>query len=332
MISVCAIEYPIALKFKGMKKEMLDKISAAQSALGEIASDNRSGAAEILARAGTIFSLLRTTGTQQDARNAVIELCAGLIKAQPHMAPIVNLANAVTSVVINIPQSADALDLAEEAAKKFIEGASQAARLSSLVAAELIGDGSTVLTHSRSSTVLDAFLLAKGAGRHFDVIATESRPLMEGRALALSLARERVSVTLITDSASALLIDRADMVLVGADSLTPGFLTNKIGTRLIALAARERAVPVYAICDSSKFIASDSYLHEEPRDPSELWSNAPQEVRVVNRYFEPTPIACFTGVISEEGMLARDEVSKRAGDKFLRAELAARLQMPDGVK
>lgn len=306
---------------------MLDKFPVIQSTLREIASDNRSGAAEILTRAVNLFSLLRETHIKQDARNAVIRLCAELIKAQPYMAPLAGLANAVTGVVINPTESNDMLGESEKAAKEFVENAQRASYLASCIAAQLIGDGSTVLTHSRSSTVLTAFLEANRAGLEFHVISTESRPVMEGRALAESLAREKINVTLIADSAAAAVMDKIDFILTGADKLTPDWLINKIGTRMIALSARERGLPVYAICDSSKFTNSARSLPDEHHNPNELWSETPEGVVVLNLYFEPTPLNYFTRIISEEGSLTIEEASKRAGDKFLHAELLSVLQM-----
>jgi translation initiation factor 2B subunit (eIF-2B alpha/beta/delta family) len=129
-----------------------------------------------------------------------------------------------------------------------------AAERASLVASELIGEGSRVLTHSRSSTVKAALICARRSGKTFRVIATESRPLCEGRTLASELAREGIRVTLIADAAVAAKIDDVDFVITGADRISPGLLVNKIGTRMIALAANEKGVPVYALADMSKLL------------------------------------------------------------------------------
>lgn len=278
----------------------------------ELASDNQSGAAEILAQAAELFSQLRAVHLKEKTLDLVIQLCAELTRTHPDMAPLTNLANAVVESVISITPNKNLVIASEEAAKEFIEQAKRNTERASSIAAELIQGGTTVLTHSRSSTVLAAFMQAKHAGNSFNVIATESRPVMEGRALANSLACAEINVTLIADMAAAALIDKADFVLVGADRLTPGFLTNKIGTRMIALAARERGLPIYAICDSSKFISYMPSLPDERRDADELWPDAPRGVRIVNRYFEQTPLDYFTALISETGLIDPDEASKRA--------------------
>jgi translation initiation factor 2B subunit (eIF-2B alpha/beta/delta family) len=82
---------------------------------------------------------------------------------------------------------------------------------------------------------------------------------------------------------------------------------------MIALAARERGVPVYAICDTSKFTAYHGpCVRAGERSADELWADAPEGVEVFNAYFEPTPLDYFTGVITEEGVLQPDQVRPRA--------------------
>ena len=178
----------------------------------------------------------------------------------------------------------------------------------------LIPGGATILTHSRSSTVVASLVEANRARIDFSVIATESRPGMEGRALARSLRRQDIHVTLIADAAASLAMDQVDFVLVGADTITPRSLVNKIGTRMIALAARERGLPAYALCDQSKFIPAD-YFGRSVRDEEsddELWPGAPRGVKVMNRYFEPTPLTHFTRIITEDGAISCDEAATRA--------------------
>jgi translation initiation factor 2B subunit (eIF-2B alpha/beta/delta family) len=47
-------------------------------------------------------------------------------------------------------------------------------------------------------------------------------------------------------------VGEADLVLVGADAVTPEAVVNKAGTRLLALAARAAGVPVCVAADSGK--------------------------------------------------------------------------------
>ena len=264
-------------------------------ALDEIASDNRSGAAEILRRAAALYSQLDSASAQ----GAIDSLSVELARAQPRMSPLIRMANEV-------------MKSSPDAAARFVENAARAAYSAASHAAGLIDEGARVLTHSRSSTVLEAFAQARRAGKSFAVIATESRPMFEGRTLTEALVKEGVSVTLIIDAAATIAIEEVDLVLTGADAITPVSVTNKVGTRMIALAAQEKGIRVFSVCDTSKFICEDCLAPESEHPAAELWLDAPAEVNITNTYFESTPLAWFTGIVTEHGILSSKEAAQLA--------------------
>lgn len=273
-------------------------------ALDEIASDNRSGAAEILRRAAALYSQLDSGSAQEMIDSLSVELA----HAQPRMSPLIRLANEV-------------MKSSPDAAARFVEEAIRAANSAALQAANLIDEGARVLTHSRSSTVLEAFAQARRAGKSFAVVATESRPIFEGRTLAEALAKQDVPVTVIVDAAAALAIEEVEMVLVGADAITPVSVINKVGTRMIALAAREKGIRVFSVCDTSKFIREDCLAPEHEHPAAELWPDAPAEVSITNKYFESTPLAWFTGIVTEHGILSSKEAAQRAEEVSIDSRL-----------
>jgi translation initiation factor 2B subunit (eIF-2B alpha/beta/delta family) len=303
------------------------------SSIAQIASNSTSGAAEILRLAGEVFSQLRgqadpSLGSVEQAQQAILETAIALVRAQPDMSPLLRLANVAISAASTATSAQDALKSAEDHTLKFIDTANRAVRTAALHAANLILPGATVMTHSRSSTVLAAFMEARLNGRSFSVVATESRPGLEGRALAEALAHEDIRVSLIADSAASLAMDDVDVVLVGADTITQEDLVNKIGTWMIGLAARERGLPFYAVCDSSKFINADYRCRPVRNEGSInlLWPDAPAEVLVVNGYFEPTPLALFSGIITEDGVLSTEEASRRAERASIEKQLLEALE------
>ena len=266
-------------------------------ALDEIASDNRSGAAEILRRAAALYSQLDSASTQQTIDSLSVELA----RAQPRMSPLIRMANEV-------------MKSSPDAAAHFVENAARGAYSVASQAASLIDEGARVLTHSRSSTVLEAFVQARRAGKNFSIVVTESRPMFEGRTLAEELVRHGVRVTVIIDAAAALAIEDVDLVLVGADAITPVSVINKVGTRMIALAAREKGIRMFSVCDTSKFIREDRLAPEHEHPAAELWPDAPAEINVSNKYFESTPLAWFTGIVTEHGFLSIKEAAQRAAE------------------
>ncbi|HKP85831.1 MAG TPA: hypothetical protein VJZ26_07035, partial [Blastocatellia bacterium] len=163
------------------------------AAINAIRDDNESGAAEILGRAAEVFSLLAgeqrlmNPADRESALRLVIETCARLALAQPDMAPLENLASEVGASASKATDAREVFESALDAARGFTRWAARAARLATSHAAGLVGDGATVFTHSRSSTVLAALSEARRAGKNFSVIATESRPALEGQRLAEAL-------------------------------------------------------------------------------------------------------------------------------------------------
>ena len=302
-------------------------ISAIEASIKEISSDNTSGAAEILRRSPAVFSEMKLEEKPslnvEQARQLILDTCVALVGAQPNMNSLLRLASEVVSASFAQSTGHEAVKAAFDTAAAFVESATAAAHTAAMNAVHLIVDEATVLTHSRSSTVLEALIEARHAGRSFKVIATESRPMLEGRNLAQQLAVKGIHVTVIADAAAPLLIEHADAVLIGADKITPQSVVNKIGTRMIALSAREHGVPMYAICDTSKFVAAD-YMFNAIRDQpeaSELWPDAPDGVVVINPYFESTPLDFFSSVVTERGLLASEEARALASEASIEAVL-----------
>jgi len=106
---------------------------------------------------------------------------------------------------------------------------------------------------SATSPVYAAF--DKGIKIH--VWVDETRPRNQGASLtAWELGQHGVPHTVIADNTGGHLMQHGmvDMVIVGADRVTyTGFVANKIGTYLKALAAKDNNVPFYVALPSSTF-------------------------------------------------------------------------------
>jgi len=174
---------------------------------------------------------------------------------------------------------------------------------------DLVPEGSTILTYSYSSTVLEALRSLKKEGKNFDVICSESRPMLEGVALAEKLGLEGIPVRLTTDAALLGLLSECQMVFVGADSLSDMGLVNKVGTSGLAMAAKERGVDFFTLCGKEKLSPGGRLDHiYEPKDWRELVPEEMTNVTVINHYFDLTPLKYITGVITEEGIKRPDEI------------------------
>jgi translation initiation factor eIF-2B subunit delta len=286
--------------------------TSVQALIDNLAADNISGAAETAGAGTEALALFAAEAEAGDAGSFLRQLATtgkALIQAQPSMAPLFNL---VSSAMASVQPVQD-VAAARKTLKASVQGYGQELeRRSATIANQalaVLNDGSRVLTHSRSSTVLAALLLAREQGLDFEVVCTESRPLYEGRMVAARLAQEGVKVSLITDSAAGHWMSRAHAVLVGADSVARDGLVNKVGTYPLALAARAKSVPFYALCGTEKFLPTDyPYFRIAPQDPQEVWPEHPQGVEVHNLYFDVTPLEYVTAVVTEQGVLTPGEL------------------------
>jgi translation initiation factor eIF-2B subunit delta len=283
--------------------------------IAEIAGDNRSGAAQIAFRAADI--LLEAADTSAAAslpafRQELLAIGWALIAAQPLMAPLVNLVNAVLWKLEQRETPDELRQAVAQAAAEFKRQLRQNAQLLAEGALALIADGSTILTISRSGTVEQALLHARRNGRRFAVICLESRPLCEGRDAAAALAAAGIPTTLAIDAAAAALVQEAQLVLVGADLLSMSGLVNKLGTRTLALAAQAARVPFYPLCGGEKLVPSGYDPPGQREWPaSEVWADAPAGVTVRNPYFEWTPLAELSGIVTEQGALSVAEAEAK---------------------
>jgi methylthioribose-1-phosphate isomerase len=190
--------------------------------------------------------------------------------------------------------------------------------------AALIDDDDTVLTHCNAGslatagygTALAVVRSAVEQGKRVSVIATETRPLLQGsRLTAFELSLENIPVKIICDSAAAQIMARGlvDKVVVGADRiLRTGHVTNKIGTLPIALAAKFYGVPFYVAAPVSTMDSEmdPSQVVIEERDPDEVLfvgrrRLAPQRVGALNPAFDITPPDLVTGIISDRGVVGQ---------------------------
>lgn len=288
-----------------------------QTSVEQIRTDNTSGAVALTLRAAETMALLAADAgvtTAAGLLELLIEAARALANAQPAMAPILNLANTV------LWRAGTATDLSRmqaeigAACREFVHRLEASGGEVSRQASSLISDGVTVMTHSHSQTVLNALVAARQAGRQFEVICPESRPICEGTAMARHLGNAGIRVTLVVDAAMLSLLKRAQIVMAGADSVSDRGVVNKTGTSLLALAAGNRGTAFYVLCASDKILPAGYALPAEPPKPvSEITAESSPNVTVENFYFDLTPLDLVTGVVTEEGILAPEQLRQRQG-------------------
>lgn len=296
-----------------------------------IRNDVTSGASSVVRSALAAYrSALEEALDAAEARASLVRLTRELVKAQPAMAPVFNLGRAVLSAAAQDDASGaqdgasdgSAVERVRATLDAFEQRLEHAQEEVARRAEGLMPAGGRVLTLSASGTVRTALLHA-AARRPFDVVCLEGRPNLEGRRFAASLAEAGLDVILAVDAAAALLLRGCDVAIVGADSIGDLGVVNKIGTRLVAMAAKRCGVPIYALADTTKLLpAGRTQPMDDPREADEVWRNAPGGVTVWNQYFEATPVTFFDGVVMEDGLHSAAEIDGARAELPVPAELA----------
>lgn len=188
--------------------------------------------------------------------------------------------------------------------------------------ATLLKPRATVLTHCNAGalatagygTALGVIRAAHEAGKHVSVIATETRPFLQGARLTVwELKKDRLPVTLITDNMVGHIMKRGsiDAVIVGADrTAANGDVANKIGTYSIAVLAARHRIPFFVAAPTSTVDLNcpdgDAIpIEERPaREVTHLGDRqiAPSGAKVFNPAFDVTPHGLITAIITERGV------------------------------
>lgn len=275
---------------------MATNAPSAQALLEALMADHQSGATELALK--TLRDLADYLRAHDPDSADIIPLISTLRDARPSM---VVIGNALTRVQKRLEARANDPVAAAEAVFQDLTDATDA-----LIehARGQIPEGAVIMTHSASSVLvrLCQRLTADHVG--FSVVCTQSSPGHEGHQLASLLNKLSVPVTLITDAQMGVFIATADLVLTGCDSwLSDGHFVNRSGTRLLALAARERSVPFWVLADTFRDSSESSdrvILEELPAQ--QLGAPKGQWITVRNLYFETIPQHLVTGRISEQGV------------------------------
>jgi methylthioribose-1-phosphate isomerase len=161
-------------------------------------------------------------------------------------------------------------------------------------------------------TALGVVYAKAAAGEPIEVLACETRPLLQGaRLTAWELQRAGIPVTVLTEGAAAARLVQGDVdaVVVGADRVAAnGDSANKIGTYALAIAAHHHGVPFYVAVPRSTLdaaTAEGAAIDIEQRAGSEVRAAAglPDDVAVWNPAFDVTPATLITAIISDAGVL-----------------------------
>jgi ribose 1,5-bisphosphate isomerase len=264
-------------------------------------------------------------GLQREVR----DLSTWLVETKPSMTSVRTVVALAEQWLETNPDAA-ADGLVQEM-NRYVEASERAIEAIGSYAEELVPDGATVLYHSYSGSLLA--LLSNAAVRRtgLTIAFTESRPYRESRRIAAALAETGVRLEAFSDAAMAVAVERADLVVVGADALfVDGSFANKVGSLPLALSCRHAETPLFVATELAKLFPGDpAEIGMEQRPPSELADDdwelwATGRVRAENQFFERVPAALVTCYVTEHGLVDPAGLVEAAGDGIRPGAPAAR--------
>ena len=228
----------------------------------------------------------------------------------------VNLFWAVDQILENLEKGNTAVETAQKMEKEDIAINKKIGKYGN----EIIDDGDTILTHCNAGalacagygTALGVIRAANENNKNIKVICDETRPVLQGARLSVfEMQQENIPVKLIVDGAAGHLMQKSqvDKVIIGADRVAKGGVANKIGSLMVALAAKRYNIPFYVAAPISTFDFENNIFDTkiEQRNPDEVLKIngdyiTRKETLVENPAFDIVESDLITGIITEEGI------------------------------
>lgn len=273
---------------------------------------------------GVVLGLLEDFPVDlQQARQRLDDVVDYIGSARPTAIALRVAVEGVRRAASAASSTAEMLDLAVKAAGDFVQQDRASCDAMAANGVELLRGTRRFLTHCNTGrvattgrgTALAVLYALHDTGDALEVLASESRPLLQGsRLTAWELREAGIDVRVIADGAGAAALSAGlvDAVIVGADRIAMnGDTANKIGTFAHAIAAKRFGVPFYVAAPINTFdanTATGADIEIELRDASELFrvggvTVGDVETGAWNPAFDVTPADLITAFITDRGVL-----------------------------
>ncbi|MCH8034572.1 MAG: hypothetical protein IH950_12560 [Bacteroidetes bacterium] len=256
--------------------------------LNKIITDRTSGSSEILTKLNKfLLSNIKEKGL-------IIESLSAARTKLSHFAVIKNYIDELNML------------LASDNYERFIEYVRNNEEEDKLIIKEIfkniykkLPSAKTILTISKSGTLINVIKLWHKKRTNLNIIITESRPANEGKLMAKELLMCGLKVEMITDVMTGIFVPKADAVIVGADVvLNNGNVINKTGSLTLALLCKHYKKPFYVLASKSKFVSENRHkINEE--DSDNIWKYVHPNLTTTNIPFEEINKGLITEIISE---------------------------------
>ena len=288
-------------------------------------------------RGAPAIGIAAAMGLAFEARNIEASCCENFLRA---LIPVCDCLRATRPTAVNLQWSLDRMMAKAQAAgakasiaelKNLLIAEAQAIHAEDIANNRAMGAFGQAVVPQKATimTICNAGALATGGhgtalgvirtaaetGKNINVVACETRPLLQGaRLTAWELKAYDIPFKLITDGMAAFYMKKKgiDLVITGADRVAAnGDSANKIGTYSLAVLAKYHKVPFYIAAPRSTVdpaIAGGDAIPMEERASDEVTGfgasrTAPAGTPVWNPSFDITPAELISGIITDAGMV-----------------------------
>lgn len=289
------------------------------------------GAPAIGAAAAFGMALAANESRAQTPRDLLADLQAAALTLKASRPTAVNLAWAVDRILeavlrFSVSASVDPIrDFTLAEAQKLADEDVEINKRMAAYGAELIADGDTIVHHCNTGalatvdwgTALGVIRTAWEQGKKIHVLVDETRPRLQGaRLTAWELEQYGIPYEIISDNMSGYFMraGKVQKVFFGADRVTAnGDVANKIGTYMLALAAKDNGIPAYSVVPTSTVdlsLAHGGLIPIEERGGDEVLNIqlagervTPKGAKARNPAFDVTPNRLISGIVTENGVV-----------------------------
>jgi methylthioribose-1-phosphate isomerase len=287
------------------------------------------GAPAIGAAAGFGLALAAFESRELSTPNLLADLqaaCATLAESRPTAVNLAWALNRIMAKAGSFNGSADELrKLVLDEAQRLADEDVEINRRMATHGAALIRDGDTIIHHCNTGslatvdwgTALGVIRMAWEQGKRVHVLVDETRPRLQGaRLTAWELEQYGIPYEIISDNMSGYFMHSGQVqkVFFGGDRVTAnGDVANKIGTYMLALAAKDNDVPAYSVVPTSTIdlsLAHGGLIPIEERNADEVLNIqlngervTPRGAKARNPAFDVTPARLITAIVTENGIV-----------------------------
>ncbi|MBS3742686.1 MAG: hypothetical protein KGY74_11250 [Candidatus Cloacimonetes bacterium] len=121
----------------------------------------------------------------------------------------------------------------------------------------LFSNNKSILTFSNSSSVRK--VLINFSDKLKKVYCCRSLPLAEGKVFYRKLKKKKINAELIEDMEITKYDKKIDIILIGADAIGEKYFINKVGTKILALFAKDFEIPIYVVSSRLKLFSGSEF-------------------------------------------------------------------------